>query len=132
MVIEKSRERVPIWKSFATREAEIPVLFSRVVKLGTEEGLSLVERALLVQFLISAFEAMEYAAVRQVGGRAGGTNRVQSHPAAALTPPPPPPCPEVPGWLVGGGACRAGEGGWGGGGSWVVAASARGVGLHLC
>jgi hypothetical protein len=66
MVIEKSRERVPIWKSFSTREAFISKLFARIIQLPKERELSIVEKTLLVQFLINAFEGMEHPAVRQV------------------------------------------------------------------
>ena len=66
MVIEKSRERVPIWKSFSSRESAIPTLFTRVINLPQERELTVVEKTLLVQFFINAFEGMEHAAVRQV------------------------------------------------------------------
>jgi hypothetical protein len=66
MVIEKSRERVPIWKSFAKREDVLPSLFLRVVKLRSERDLSTVESTVLVQFLINAFEGLEHPLVCQV------------------------------------------------------------------
>ncbi len=66
MVIEKSRERVPIWKSFSSRDAAIPALFQRIIRLVHERELNIVEKTLLVQFLINSFEGFEHTLVRQV------------------------------------------------------------------
>jgi intron-binding protein aquarius len=66
MVIEKSREQVPVWEVFQAREENFPALFEAVWALYFKESTSHKERGYMVRFFVHCFQSLENAMVRGV------------------------------------------------------------------
>ncbi len=66
MVIEKSREQVPVWEVFQSRQEGFPALFEAVWALYFKENTSHKERGFMVRFFVQCFQSLENAMVRGV------------------------------------------------------------------
>lgn len=97
MVLEKGRERVPVWASFVPHADKVSGVVTRILTLQNARELSVTEKTLVVQFLIVAFAGLEVDAVRQVRLTLS-MSRVypfgtSGHCVCARVPPVPPPLP---------------------------------------
>ena len=64
MVNEKFRENVSAWACFHKDEDKFPLFFARALGLQ-EQDLSLVQRRILVTFLVNVFQSLEDKMVRE-------------------------------------------------------------------
>ena len=64
MVNEKFRESVAAWDCFHEHEETFPAFFSHVLSLH-DTDLSLVERRILVTFLVNVYQSLEDKMVRE-------------------------------------------------------------------
>ncbi|KAI1274811.1 hypothetical protein F5Y07DRAFT_372295 [Xylaria sp. FL0933] len=61
----KARERLETWSIFEDRPAEFSSLFSRILSMSLDHTLSLVIRTHLLNFIIFAFQSLDWTSVRK-------------------------------------------------------------------